>query len=322
MNYPILSVTAFFRMEEIAIGYLWIFCNRIYRRGLNRAKSASRSAAAVTVGERIGQRRIVSRLKSAGFSDVFLAEDDEGGEVAVKVFRAARLSALEREVEYLQALDHPGIVRFIEATQTLGGLPGPVMEYLEGDTLAERCNATSAPENQELISIATGVLGTLAYMHPDVKGAAKIRGKEELTAQEFTIWGRLRQGIIHRDIKPENIVLTKRGPVLIDFNISVRAAAPVTTVSLTPGYLPPAFNGISWTPEVDIYQLGVTLAQLAAGARFDGENLLDLLTMMKARHGDGLGNWLELLVSDARSDNASDLLRGLRATAPEQRARK
>ena len=141
-------------------------------------------------------------------------------------------------------------------------------------------------------------------MHPDVKGAAKIIGKEELTAQEFATWERLRQGIIHRDIKPENIVLTKRGPVLIDFNISVRAAAPVSTLSLTPGYLPPSFNGISWTPEVDIYQVGVTLAQLAAGAIFDGENLLYLLTTTKARHGDGLGNWLELLVSDPPPDSA------------------
>ena len=276
-----------------------------------RAKTAPHSAATVTVGERIGQLRIASRLKSAGFSDVFLAEDDAGIKFAVKVFRAARLSALEREVEYLQALDHPGVVRFIEATQTLGGLPCLVMEYLEGDTLAERCNATSAPENEELISIATGILETLAYMHPDVKGAAKIRGKDELTAEEFMVWERLRQGIIHRDIKPENIVLTQRGPVLIDFNISVRSAAPVTTMSLTPGYLPPDFNGISWTPEVDIYQLGVTLAQLGSGARFDGENLPDLLSMVRSRHGDAFGNWLESLVSDARSDNASDLLRGL-----------
>ena len=278
-------------------------------------------AATITIGERIGQFRIISQLKSAGFADVFLGEDDAGKKAAIKVFRAARLSALEREVEYLQALDHVGIVRFLEATQTLGGLPCLVMEYLEGDTLAARCNATSAPETHELVGIASSLLEALAYMHPDLKGAAKISGKNELTAQEFESWERLRQGIVHRDIKPENILLTDRGPVLIDFNISVRAAAPVTTMSMTPGYLPPDFNGISWTPEVDIYQLGVTLAQIAAGAVFNGENLPDLLSMARSRHGEGFGNWLESLVSNGRPGSASELLRSLRAIGPSRRSR-
>ena len=52
-----------------------------------------------------------------------------------------------------------------------------------------------------------------------------------------------RHGKIHRDIKPENIVLTAdRGPVLIDFNISVSANDPMMTVTHTPGYLPEDFD--------------------------------------------------------------------------------
>jgi serine/threonine-protein kinase len=301
--------------DRISIGLLQAYL----QARASHAGSTSESSSTIDVGECIGQLRIVSRLKSAGFADVFLAEDEAGGKSAVKVFRAARLSALEREVDYLQTLDHPGIVRFLEATQTLGGLPCLVMEYLEGDTLAERCNAISAPETPEFVSIASSILGALAYMHPDAKSAAKIRGKDELTAQEFEDWERLRQGIVHRDIKPENIILAKRGPVLIDFNISIRAAAPVTTMSLTPGYLPPDFNGISWTPDVDIYQLGVTLAQLAAGATYDGENLPDLLAMVRSRHGDGIGDWVDSLVSVGRSDSASEILRRLRSVSPSRR---
>ena len=301
--------------DRISIGLLQSYLQARAPDG----KTTVGSTSMVTAGEHIGQLLIISRLKSAGFSDVFLAEDGAKVKYAVKVFRAARLSALEREVEYLQELRHPGVVRFIEATQTSGGLPCLIMEYLEGSTLAERCNATSAPETRELISIASSVLETLVYMHPNVKGAAKIRGKDELTAEEFRVWERLRQGIIHRDIKPENILLTERGPVLIDFNISVRAAAPVTTISLTPGYMPPDFNGISWTPEVDIYQLGVTLAQLGAGTRFDGENLLDLLSMTRSRHGEAFGDWLKLMVSDGRTDDASDLLQKLRSISSDQR---
>jgi serine/threonine-protein kinase len=301
--------------DRISIGLLQAYLQaRASHAGMN-----SKPTAMISIGERIGQLRIISRLKSAGFADVFLAEDEAGARSAVKVFRGARLSALEREVDYLQSLDHPGIVRFLEATQTLGGLPCLVTEYLEGNTLAERCNATSAPETAELVSIASSILEALAYMHPDTKSAAKIRGKDELTIQEFENWERLRQGIVHRDIKPENVILTKRGPVLIDFNISIRAATPVTTMSLTPGYLPPDFNGISWTPDVDIYQLGVTLAQLAAGAMFDGENLPDLLSMARSRHGDGISNWLDSLVADGRPDNASELLRQLRSVSPARR---
>jgi serine/threonine-protein kinase len=294
--------------DRISIGLLQSYL----QARTSHAGMPPKPPATILVGERIGKLLIVSRLKSAGFADVFLAEDDTGVKSAVKVFRAARLSALEREVDYLQTLDHPGIVHFIEATQTLGGLPCLVMEYLEGDTLAERCNATSAPETEELVRIASKILEALVYMHPDAESAARIRGKEELSIQEFEHWERLRQGIVHRDIKPENIILNKRGPVLIDFNISVRAAAPVTTMSLTPGYLPPDFNGISWTPDVDIYQLGVTLAQLAAGAVFDGENLPGLFSMARSRHGADFGKWLDSLVSDGRSGSANELLRQLR----------
>jgi Protein kinase domain len=301
--------------DRISVGLLQSYL----QARATHAEAKSKTRVTIAVGEAIGQLKIVSLIKSAGFADVFLAEDPAGEKSAVKVFRAARLSALEREVEYLQALDHSGIVRFLEATQTLGGLPCLVMEYLEGDTLAERCNATSAPETPELISISSGILEALAYMHPDVKGAARIRGNDELTSQEFENWERLRQGIVHRDIKPENVMITSRGPVLIDFNISVRAAAPVTTMSLTPGYLPPDFNGVSWTTEVDIYQLGVTLAQLASGATFDGENLPDLLSMTRSRHGDSFGNWLDSLVSEGRPNSASELLHRLRSVTGGRR---
>lgn len=295
--------------DRISIGLLQSYL----QARAQRKPSAKGQKPTVVADQQIGQFRIITLLKSGGFSDVFLAEDASGEKSAIKVFRTARLSALEREVEYLRELDHPGIVRLLEATQTLDGLPCLIMEYLEGDTLAERCNATSAPETRELTSIARSILQTLAYMHPDMKGAARITSKGELTAKEFRNWERLRQGVVHRDIKPENIILTKRGPVLVDFNISVRAAAPVTTMSLTPGYLPPDFTGISWTPEIDIYQLGITLTQLAAGAKFTGENLRDLLSMARSRHRDSIGDWLDSLISDGRSNSATELLRKLQS---------
>ena len=301
--------------DRISIGLLQSYL----QARVTHADAESKSRATAVVDEQIGHWRILAHLSSAGFADVFLAEDDASNKVAIKVFRAARLSALEREVEYLQSLEHPGIVRFLEATQTLSGLPCLVMEYLVGGTLAERCNATTGPDTAEFVAIASSLLETLAYMHPNIEEAERISAQKEITSQEFDDWERYRQGIVHRDIKPENILLTERGPVLIDFNISVRAASPVTTISQTPGYFPPDFNGVSWTPDVDLYQLGVTLAQLAAGILFDGENLQDLLELARSRHGNEIAEWLEVLLSDRRLVGASELLNQLRRLSGGQR---
>ncbi|MFU8851505.1 protein kinase domain-containing protein [Micromonospora sp. SL1-18] len=291
------------RSEALSIGLL-----QSYLQARQDRPKEGPGAPVLQVGDYVGGRAIVARIRSGGFADVLVAQDDKGGKVAVKAFRSARLSALEREVEYLQALNHPGIVKFIEATQAPGGIPCIVMEYLEGSTLADMCNITLAPNTASLLSITASLLDALAYMHPSASGAAAFVDKPELTPGDFEDWERLRYGIVHRDIKPENIIVADRGPVLIDFNISVRAADPVETMSSTPGYLPPDFNGISWTPDVDIFQLGVTLAQLGAGARFDGDNLKDLLALGANRHGDAVGGWLRMLVADSDRPTASDAL--------------
>ncbi|NES16442.1 MULTISPECIES: protein kinase [unclassified Micromonospora] len=297
------------RSEALSIGLL-----QSYLQARQDRPQEGPGTPVLRVGDHVGGRVIVARIRSGGFADVLVAQDEKGEKVAVKAFRAARLSALEREVEYLQSLSHPGIVRFIEATQAPGGVPCIVMEYLEGSTLADMCNATLSPDTASFLSIASRLLDALSYMHPSASGAAALMENSELTPGGFEDWERLRYGVVHRDIKPENIIIADRGPVLIDFNISVRAADPVQTISSTPGYLPPDFNGISWTPDVDIFQLGVTLAQLAAGARFDGENLKDLLTLAGGRHGDVVGSWLRTLVADSDRPTASDAKVGLPRT--------
>ncbi|NOT04055.1 MAG: hypothetical protein HOP27_05595 [Anaerolineales bacterium] len=108
-----------------------------------------------------------------------------------------------------------------------------------------------------------------------------------MSAYDFAELERARHGKIHRDIKPENIILTEqRGPVLIDFNISVKASDPVVTQSHTDGYLPPDMEPGKWTSDVDLYQLGITLAQVATGLEYvysqNGDsNLSDLREQVK-----------------------------------------
>lgn len=278
----------------------------------DKSRSAAAEPAIVSVGDVIGNYRVVANLKSGGFADVVLAEQVDGQKVAIKVFRSALLSSLEREVEYLQSLrNHPGVVRFIEATKAPSGAPCLVMEYLEGATLADRCNATTAPGTEEFLNIAEQLMNALIQMHPDIARAKALADQAELSADELEAWERSRHGIVHRDIKPENVMLTSRGAVLIDFNISVRAADSVVTISATPGYLPPGFNGVAWTPDVDMYQAGVTLAQLAAGTHFDGTNLADLMELAGSRHGAMVRSWLEKLTAPTSRPTANEAARKL-----------
>lgn len=276
--------------EALSMGLLQSYIQRLSETGGTTPGGGS----SLQIGDSVGGRTIEARLKSGGFADVYLAMDGHGERSAVKAFRSAKLSSLEREVDHLQDLDHPSIVRFIEATQSANGTPCLVMEYLDGDTLAECCNQTLAPDRSSLLRIGTQLLDALRYMHPNMDRAKKISSNEEFTSEEFAEWGRLRLGVVHRDIKPENVIIVGDRAVLIDFNIAVRAADSVTTISATPGYMPSTFNGISWTPDVDLYQLGVTLAQAGAGARFDGVNLEDLIGMTGARHGEDVRS----LISD------------------------
>ena len=73
------------------------------------------------------------------------------------------------------------------------------------------------------------------------------------------------------------IISPIRGPVLIDFNISSRVSAPVSTVTATPGYLPHGLIGDVWSPRVDLHQLGLTLLQVASGDQLWETNRADLV---------------------------------------------
>ncbi len=277
--------------ERLSMGMLQSYIQQLSEGG----GTTPGDGRSLQVDAYVDKRRIVAQLKSGGFADVYMAIDPDGQRTAIKAFRSARLSALEREVEHLQALEHPSIVRFIEATQTPEGTPCLVMEFLEGRTLAEMCNQTSAPSRSALLAMAEQLLDACAYMHPDPRRASLLAAKNDLTSGEFEEWERHRYGVVHRDIKPENILITKDRAVLIDFNIAVRAADPVKTLSATPGYLPPGFNGVSWTPDVDLFQLGVTLAQAGAGARYDEDNLADLLELVETRHDREVAQFIRLL---------------------------
>jgi serine/threonine-protein kinase len=239
-----------------------------------------------------------------GFARVYRAKckGDGQAEVAIKIFHSVSLAALEREVDVLKRVIHPNIVRILDHGKAVTGQVYLIMEYLDGRSLADRCDRSSRLDSGEVELILGQLLSALVALHPDEELLTRLRRNAELSAEEFSLLGRARHGYVHRDIKPENVMLVpQRGPVLIDFSIAVRAALPVTTISSTPGYLPPDGIGPGWSPDVDLFQLGLTILQVACGHRYDGENLGDLRTLARSDLPPRLSDVLLRLTADDRT---------------------
>src|ERR1700756_5428629 len=151
---------------------------------------------ALTTGTKLGPYEIQSALGAGGMGEVYRARDTRlDRTVAIKVL-ASHLSSspelkqrMEREARAISSLNHPHICHLYD----IGSQDGTdylVMEFLEGETLAERLSKGALPLN-EILRIG------LAVAH--------------------------RQGIVHRDLKPGNIMLTKGGAKLMDFGLAKSA---------------------------------------------------------------------------------------------------
>lgn len=116
---------------------------------------------------------------------------------------------LEQEAQYLEQLEHPNIVRFVDMFK-LDNCPCLIVEYIEGNDLLNTFSRTPAAEEQ-VIKWACEVLDALKYIH-----------------------GR---GIVHRDLNPGNIMLNKDGiAVIIDFGTVKTTAIDGATIVSKPGF--------------------------------------------------------------------------------------
>ncbi len=161
-------------------------------------------------GARLGPYEIVSAIGAGGMGEVYRAKDTRlGRDVAVKVL-PAHMSAsaelrqrLEREARTISQLSHPHICTLHDVGHQ-NGTDYLVMEFLEGETLADRLGRGPLPVEQAL-KIGIEIAGALDAAH--------------------------RQGIVHRDLKPGNVMLTKSGVKLLDFGLAKLAAGPASAVS-------------------------------------------------------------------------------------------
>ena len=227
----------------------------------------------VSPGARLSNYRVDRLLGSGGMGSVYLARDlvlDRP--VAIKFIspdKAADDSSrrrLIREARAAAALDHPNICGVHEVIVETDGRACIVMQYLEGQTLAEKLRA--GPLDVRLgLSIATDVAAALAAAHS--------------------------HGIIHRDVKPQNIILSAANQAkLLDFGLAVQsrvgdqAAAETTTTNLTtPGVLigtlpymsPEQVEQRPLDSRSDLFSLGAVLFECLTGQRpFTGRSSAEI----------------------------------------------
>ncbi|RLB60361.1 MAG: hypothetical protein DRI90_13920 [Deltaproteobacteria bacterium] len=236
----------------------------------------------------IGDRFEIDRLAGqGGMGAVYRAWDRVGGVVvALKVLHYdsdEHLARFARESRLLSHLDHPGIVRFVTEGTLPDGDAYLVMEWLDGESLAERLDR-SLMTIGETLTMAAAVAAALGAAHE--------------------------RGVTHRDLKPGNIFLVDRSVdrvKVVDFGIarvadSARALTATEQMLGTPGYMSPEQMRSSREvgPSTDVYALGCVMFKAMAGrTAFVGDSGLDVI--LKAASGTAP------LLSTLRSDMPPEL---------------
>jgi eukaryotic-like serine/threonine-protein kinase len=155
---------------------------------------------ALAPGARLGPYEILSAIGAGGMGEVYRARDTKlGRDVALKVLPESfaadpeRVARMHREAQVLAALNHSNIAA-IHGFEDSGDVHALVLEFVDGETLAERIERGPIPLD-EALPIAKQTAEALEAAHE--------------------------QGIIHRDLKPANIKVRPDGTVkVLDFGLA------------------------------------------------------------------------------------------------------
>ena len=213
------------------------------------------------IAESIAHYRIIKKLGAGGMGEVYLALDTKlDRKVAIKVLQPDSLAEenlkkrLLREAQATAKLDHSNICAVYDVNEA-NSLTFIVMQYIEGETLAEKMERQPL-ELSTALAIAEQAAEGLAEAHT--------------------------HGIVHRDLKPQNLMITPRGQLkILDFGLakqlrvsdSVDFEAPTATLLSTPGHVvgtvpymsPEQLQGESLDASSDIFSLGVIFYEMLAG---------------------------------------------------------
>ena len=226
---------------------------------------------ALAFGTKLGPYEIQSPLGAGGMGEVYRGRDTRLDRVvAIKILpqhlseKPAARERFDREARAISSLSHPNICHLYDVGQQ-DGISYLVMEYLEGETLADRLGK-----------------GPLTLEQVLKVGAEICEGLEKAH----------RNGVVHRDLKPSNIMLTKNGTKLMDFGLAKAQKAligsdspsdslptmslPLTAEGAIVGtfqYMSPEqLEGKEADSRSDIFSLGAILYEMVTGKRaFDGK---------------------------------------------------
>lgn len=237
------------------------------------------SVHAFDPGEIIAERfRITKFIARGGVGEVYEAVDLESqATVAIKTIRPDVLEApkvqerFKREVALAKEVTHSNVCRVFDIFRYQGNSPHcpdilfVSMEFLPGETLADRIKRKGRMSTAEALPLITQMAHALSAAHD--------------------------AGIVHRDFKPANVILVPQGAsgeiraVVTDFGLAIRPKEDLT-LSLTrssqligtPAYMSPEqVEGHDLTPASDIYSLGLVIYEMVTGARpFDGDSPLSV----------------------------------------------
>src|ERR1700736_3269627 len=228
-------------------------------------------------GRRLGPYEILSAIGAGGMGEVYRAKDTRLNRiVAIKVLPSHLADSpelrerFEREARTIASLNHPHICVLHDIGQQ-DGVDYLVMEYLEGETLAQRL--LKGPLPLELVlQYAIEISDALDKAH--------------------------RKGVTHRDLKPGNIMLTKTGTKLLDFGLAklkqevapanvqlsqlATADDPLTAKGTIVGTLqymaPEQLEGKEVDARTDIFAFGAVMYEMATGKKcFEGKSQASLI---------------------------------------------
>ena len=239
------------------------------------------------VGKSVGQYRIVSALGQGGMGEVYLAEDTKLGRKAALKFLSQEFVSdnwakrqLIKEAQAVAILDHPNICP-VYGIEEIGGHSFIVMQYVEGETLADLIRNHSLQANQ-IVPLAQQIVGAVAEAHA--------------------------HGIIHRDIKPRNIMVTPSGQVkVLDFGLaktiqqktgvdgrddSISHLSQNGLLAGTVAYMSPEqLRGEKLDYRSDIFGLGTVLYELTSGRNpFAQESTAETISAILTAQPPPLGN--------------------------------
>ncbi|HMD31275.1 MAG TPA: protein kinase [Candidatus Acidoferrales bacterium] len=221
-------------------------------------------------GQTLGHYKIIEKLGAGGMGEVYSAHDARlEREIALKILPAGMLAddaarkRFRKEALALSKLNHPNIATIYDF-DTDSGVDFLAMEYVRGETLAEKVAGGALPE-KELAALGEQIAGSLEEAHE--------------------------HGIVHRDLKPGNIMVTPKGRVkVLDFGLAKLArpmggmttADTLSEVEGAPGTLPymapEQLQGEPADARSDIFSFGAVLYEMATGRRPFREEMASRLT--------------------------------------------